>query len=98
MTASTSLSLLLIDDYVELSILVKEFLESQHFQVEIVNDGKDGLARALVADVSLIIFNLMMPGMNGFELLRKLRTVKQAPVIMLAARTEQRDRSRRRSR
>ena len=92
MTTPTPLSLLLIDDDAELCILVKEFLESQNFQVEIVNDGKAGLARALAADVNLILLDVMMPGINGFELLRKLRTVKQTPVIMLTARTEQRDR------
>ena len=92
MSVPTPLSLLLIDDDAELCILVKEFLESQHFKVEILNDARAGLARALAADVNLILLDVMMPGMNGFELLRKLRAVKQTPVIMLTARTEQSDR------
>ena len=92
MTAPTPLSLLLIDDDAELCMLVKEFLESQHFKVETLNDARAGLARALSAEVNLILLDVMMPGMNGFELLRKLRAVKQTPVIMLTARTEQSDR------
>ncbi len=92
MSESPNLSLLMIDDDAELCQLVKEFLESQNFQVETLHDGKTGLARALAADVSLILLDVMMPGMNGFDLLRKLREVKQTPVIMLTARTEQRDR------
>ena len=92
MTGSSAISLLMIDDDAELCMLVKEFLESQQFKVETVNDGRAGLARALTAEVSLILLDVMMPGMNGFELLRKLRAVKQTPVIMLTARTEQSDR------
>ena len=92
MTGPNPISLLLIDDDAELCMLVKEFLESQQFKVEILNDARAGLARALAADVNLILLDVMMPGMNGFELLRKLRAVKQTPVIMLTARTEQSDR------
>ena len=85
-------SLLLIDDDAELCMLVKEFLESQNFTVETVNDGKTGLARALTSEAQFILLDVMMPGMNGFELLRKLRETKKTPVIMLTARTEQNDR------
>jgi two-component system, OmpR family, response regulator CpxR len=92
MSETPSISLLMIDDDAELCQLVKEFLESQNFKVETLHDGKTGLARALTTDASLILLDVMMPGMNGFDLLRSLREVKQTPVIMLTARTDQRDR------
>ncbi len=92
MSETPNLSLLIIDDDAELCQLVKEFLESQSFKVETVHDGRNGLIRALAADVDLILLDVMMPGMNGFDLLRSLRAVKQTPVIMLTARTDQKDR------
>ena len=92
MSESPNLSLLIIDDDAELCQLVKEFLVSQSFKVETVHDGRNGLIRALAAEVDLILLDVMMPGMNGFDLLRSLRAVKQTPVIMLTARTDQKDR------
>ncbi len=92
MSETSNLSLLLIDDDAELCQLVKEFLESQRFQVETVHDGRNGLIRALAAEVDLILLDVMLPGMNGFDLLRSLRAVKKTPVIMLTARTDQKDR------
>lgn len=92
MPDSAPTSVLLIDDDAELCLLVKEFLESMQFQVETVHDGPSGLARALVAEVDLILLDVMLPGLNGFDLLRKLRQTRQTPVIMLTARTEPNDR------
>ena len=92
MPDSAPTTVLLIDDDAELCLLVKEFLESMQFRVETVNDGPNGLRRALDATVDLILIDVMLPGLNGFDLLRRLRQSKHTPVIMLTARTEPNDR------
>lgn len=85
-------SILLVEDDAELCSLMKDFLSPQGFDVEAVHDGRLGLARALEADFDLIILDVMLPVLNGFELLRTLRKRSAMPVIMLTARTAQEDR------
>ena len=84
--------ILVIDDDVELCSLVSEYLESEGFQVESVYDGKRGLDRALSGDHILVVLDVMLPGMNGFEVLRKLRETSHIPVLLLTARGEDVDR------
>lgn len=85
-------SILLIDDDAELCSLMKDFLSPQGFNVEAVHDGRLGLARALEGDFDLVILDVMLPMLNGFELLSTLRKRSAMPVIMLTARTAQQDR------
>lgn len=85
-------SLLLVDDDVELCQLMREYFESREFALEVAHDGRRGLARALSGDHALLLLDVMMPGLDGFELLRLLRKQSQLPVIMLTARTAQADR------
>jgi two-component system, OmpR family, response regulator CpxR len=84
--------ILVIDDDVELCSLVGEYLEPEGFQVEAVYDGNRGLERALSNDHLLIVLDVMLPGMNGFDLLRHLRATSKAPVLLLTARGEDVDR------
>src|SRR3954471_20898469 len=84
--------ILVIDDDVELCSLVTEYLKPEGFQVEAVHDGKTGLNRALSGDHLLIVLDVMLPGMNGFEVLRRLRSVSKIPVLLLTARGEDVDR------
>ena len=84
--------ILIIDDDTELCSLVSEYLEAEGFGVEAVHDGKQGLETALAGDYLLIVLDVMLPGMNGFEVLRKLRTSSRTPVLLLTARGEDVDR------
>src|ERR1700704_4471686 len=86
------LSILLVDDDIELSALMREFFMQKGLRLEPAYNGERGLARALEGDFDLVLLDVMMPGIDGFELLRRLRLRCHVPVIMLTARTEQRDR------
>jgi two-component system response regulator CpxR len=85
-------SILLVDDDVELCELLEEFFARRNIRLESVNDGRRGLARALGGGHDLLLLDVMMPGLDGFELLRLVRRQSQIPVIMLTARTTQADR------
>jgi two-component system response regulator CpxR len=85
-------SILIVDDDVELCELVSEYLVSQGLRAESVHDGSVGLGRALSGAYSLIVLDVMLPGMRGFEVLRKIRAVSTVPVIMLTAHGDDVDR------
>jgi DNA-binding response OmpR family regulator len=84
---------LIVDDDRELCELVGELLDGEGFSVEVSNRSEQGLARALSGEHSLVVLDVMMPGMNGFEVLRRLRAEgSRLPVLMLTARGEDVDR------
>jgi two-component system, OmpR family, response regulator CpxR len=84
--------ILVIDDDVELCGLVGEYLAPEGFQIESVHDGTQGLERALSGEHLLIVLDVMLPGMNGFDVLRRLRTTSRSPVLLLTARGQDVDR------
>ena len=84
--------ILLIDDDVELCSLLAEFLQREGFTLECEHDGKRGLEKALRGGYDLVLLDVMLPGMDGFEILRALRKQSKVPVIMLTARGEDVDR------
>ncbi|MBV8893360.1 MAG: response regulator transcription factor [Acidobacteria bacterium] len=84
--------ILVIDDDVELCGLVGEYLESEGFRVHSVYDGERGLERANQDNYVLIVLDVMLPGMNGFEVLRRIRSTSRIPVLLLTARGEEVDR------
>ena len=84
--------ILAIDDDRELTAMLAEYLEPEGFVVEAAHTGEDGLAQALATDYSLIILDVMLPRINGLEVLRRLRARTQCPVIMLTARGQDVDR------
>src|SRR5881275_1107209 len=84
--------ILVIDDDVELCGLVAEYLAAEGFQVESVYDGTRGLERALTGEHVLVVLDVMLPGMNGFEVLRRMRHTSRSPVLLLTARGEDVDR------
>jgi two-component system, OmpR family, response regulator CpxR len=84
--------ILVIDDDVELCSLVGEYLKGEGFQVDAAHDGNRGLERALKAEHLLVVLDVMLPGMNGFEVLRRLRGTSKVPVLLLTARGEDVDR------
>jgi two-component system response regulator CpxR len=85
-------SLLLVDDDVELCALMQEYFTAKGYSIEAVHNGRDGLARALEGRHDLLILDVMLPVLEGFEVLRQLRKRSTIPVIMLTARTQERDR------
>jgi DNA-binding response OmpR family regulator len=84
--------ILVIDDDVELCSLVGEYLEPEGFQIEAVHDGNRGLERALTGDHLLVVLDVMLPRMNGFDVLRRIRNTSRIPVLLLTARGEDVDR------
>ncbi len=83
---------LIIDDDEELCELVSEYLTAEGFETECVHSGDKGLERAKSGDHDLAILDVMLPKMNGFEVLRNIREGSELPVIMLTARGEDAER------
>lgn len=84
--------ILIIDDDEELCELVSEYLTVEGFEVASVNDGESGLERALTGEYDMVILDVMLPKMNGFDVLRNLRQESKLPVIMLTARGDDMER------
>ena len=83
---------LVIDDDAGLCELIVEYLEAEGFAVESVHDGEAGLLSATSGDYVILVLDVMLPGINGFEVLRRLRAKSKLPVLMLTARGEDIDR------
>jgi two-component system, OmpR family, response regulator CpxR len=79
------LLILLIEDDAELSVLMEEFLSSHEIALSVAYNGSEGLTRALEGAFDLVILDVMLPSMNGFDVLRQLRRRSAVPVIMLTA-------------
>jgi DNA-binding response OmpR family regulator len=79
---------LIVDDDVQLCRLLAERLGTEGFTIESVHDGVHGLERALSMEHALVVLDLMLPGMGGLDLLRKLRAKSPVPVLILTARGE----------
>ena len=84
--------ILLIDDDRELCDLVAEYLTPEGFDIHSVHDGETGLRRALSGDYGFVVLDVMLPGLGGFEILRRLRAESNVPVLMLTARGAEIDR------
>ena len=85
-------SILLIEDDTDLCSLMRDYFVRYEFHVDAVHDGLTGLARAIDGGYELIILDVMLPTLDGFEVLRQLRKRSATPVIMLTARTARPDR------
>jgi two-component system, OmpR family, response regulator CpxR len=84
--------ILVVDDDVELCELLEQYLSSQGFQIDAVHDGSAGVERALSGTYSLVVLDVMLPGIRGFEVLRQIRAKSTLPVIMLTAHGDDVDR------
>ncbi|MDQ1728682.1 MAG: two-component system, OmpR family, response regulator CpxR [Pyrinomonadaceae bacterium] len=84
--------ILIIDDDVTLCELVTEYLSPLGFVIESVHRGDTGAERALAPEFSLVVLDVMLPGLNGFEVLRRIRKESKVPVLMLTARGDDVDR------
>src|SRR5438132_145844 len=83
---------LVVDDDIELCALVQEYLTAEGFSLKAVHDGEQGLQQALTGEYSLVVLDVMLPGINGFEVLRRIRSMSKVPVLLLTARGEDVDR------
>ena len=86
--------ILIIEDEEVIADLEKDYLELSGFEVEIKNNGKDGLDAALNDDFSLVILDLMLPEMDGFEVCKRIREERNIPIIMVSAKKEDIDKIR----
>jgi two-component system response regulator CpxR len=84
--------LLLIDDDQELCALLQRFLAEQGFALDIACKGADGVRQSRDRDYALILLDVMLPGMDGFDVLRSVRAVSHTPVLMLTAKGDTHDR------
>ena len=83
---------LIIDDDEEFCELVSEYLTVEGFETEAVNDGETGLKNAMSGNYDMAILDVMLPKMNGFDVLRNLRAKSRLPVLMLTARGDDMER------
>ncbi len=86
--------ILIIEDQQSIAELIKDYLEINDFQVEIKNNGQEGLKDALGKDYDLILLDLMLPDIDGFEICKKIRKEKNIPILIISARGEDIDKIR----
>jgi two-component system alkaline phosphatase synthesis response regulator PhoP len=82
---------LIVDDEGSIVDLVRSYLSKEGFQVEVAMDGPTGLAKARAFKPDVVVLDIMLPGMDGIEVLRQLRTGSSAYVVMLTAKAEETD-------
>jgi two-component system, OmpR family, response regulator CpxR len=92
MSVTESRRVLVVDDDRELCELLERYLGGEGFVVESVSDGETGIARAAAGVADVIVLDVMLPGLDGFETLRRLRAACNVPVLMLTARGDEVDR------
>ena len=86
--------MLIVEDEEAIADLEKDYLELSGFEVEVANDGKTGLEKALGGEYNLVILDLMLPGVDGFEICRRVREEKNTPIIMVSAKKDDIDKIR----
>lgn len=86
--------ILIVEDEVAIAELEKDYLELSGFEVMLESDGRKGLLTALTEDIQLLILDLMLPGLDGFEICRQVREEKDIPILMVSAKKEDIDKIR----
>ena len=84
--------ILVVDDDTELCDLLIEYLEPEGFAIKAVHDPESGIRESLSGDHALVVLDVMLPGLSGFEVLRQIRKESSVPVLMLTARGDEVDR------
>ena len=85
---------MIVEDEESIADLERDYLELSGFQVEVANDGETGLNKAMKEEFDLIILDLMLPGVDGFEICREVRSQKNTPIIMVSAKKDDIDKIR----
>jgi DNA-binding response OmpR family regulator len=83
---------LLVDDDVELAGMLRDYLQREGFETSIAHDGETGVAEALSGHHALVVLDVMLPGLSGVEVLRRIRASSRVPVLMLTAKGDDIDR------
>ena len=86
--------ILIVEDEIAIAELEKDYLELSGFEVEVEHDGMTGLARALAEEFDLFILDLMLPGIDGFEICKQIREKKNTPILMVSAKKDDIDKIR----
>lgn len=86
--------ILIVEDDNEISMLEKDYLEISGFETEIIQDGRDVKEKALTGQYNLILLDLMLPGLSGYDICRELRDKIDIPILMVTAKTESIDKIR----
>ena len=86
--------ILIVEDEESIADLEKDYLELSGFEVEVANDGEIGLKKGLEGEFDLIILDLMLPGVDGFEICRQIRSQRNTPIIMVSAKKDDIDKIR----
>ena len=86
--------ILIVEDDPDIAAIERDYLLLSEFETDIAEDGLTGLDMALRNDYALILLDLMLPGMDGFTICKKLREKKDVPILMVTARTEDVDKIR----
>jgi two-component system response regulator CpxR len=89
---SSELRVLVVDDDIELCQLLSEYLSTEGYAVEAVHTGRSGVERALEGDHAIVVLDVMLPDLKGFEVLRRVRAESRRPILMLTARGDEQDR------
>ena len=86
--------ILIVEDEKDIAELEKDYLELSGFEVEIAGNGTEGLEKALQEDFDLFILDLMLPGVDGFEICKRIRDVKDTPILLVSAKRDDIDKIR----
>ena len=80
--------ILIVEDEMAIADLEKDYLELSDYEVDIQNDGEQGLQAALTGNYDLVILDLMLPGIDGFEVCKRIRDEKDIPILMVSAKKD----------
>ena len=86
--------ILIIEDELAIAELEKDYLELSDFQVDVETDGETGAKKALEEDYDMLILDLLLPGVDGFDICRKVREKKDMPIIMVSSKNDDIDKIR----
>ena len=79
---------LIVEDDILAAELERDYLEASDYEVELCGDGDEGYKKAESGDYDLLLLDIMLPGMSGFEICRRIRRKQNVPIIMVTAKTE----------
>ena len=85
---------LIIEDDEKITEIERDYLEANDFEVELASNGNEGLEKALANNYDLILLDIMLPGIDGFQICRNIRKVKETPILMVSAKREDVDKIR----
>ena len=86
-----SMKILVVDDEELIRNVIREYLVMENYQVDEASDGKEAITKASTTDYNLIIMDIMMPKMDGYQACKEIKKIKDVPFIMLSARSEEYD-------